>query len=147
MSLQTSKDSLIKGLNGFDSYIKIEKSSNEPTWLKSKQWSLTAGFLLLLTRLPVFSIWKSLRVLQKARIKFVARAIYTYLSFSYTYTLLFCWKIKSCCDRCFRQQIRPLLNDIHYETMSHSQKIATFRFDKYVKSVKNNGPKTGKKHF
>ena len=39
---------------------------------------------------------KSLRVLQKARIKFVARAIYTYLSFSYTYTLFICWKIKSC---------------------------------------------------
>ena len=30
---------------------------------------------------PVFSIWKSLRVLQKARIKIVARAIYTYLFF------------------------------------------------------------------
>ena len=30
---------------------------------------------------PVFSIWKSLRVLQKLRIKIVARAIYTYLFF------------------------------------------------------------------
>ena len=41
----------------------------------------------------VFYIWKSLRVLQKARIKFVAHAIYTYLFFSHTYTLLlFCWK-------------------------------------------------------
>ena len=27
--------------------------------------------------------------------------------FSYTYTLLFCGKITSCCDRCFPQQIRP----------------------------------------
>ena len=46
---------------------------------------------------------------QKARIKIVARAIYTYLFLiSYTYTLLFRWKIKkSCCDRCFPQQIRP----------------------------------------
>ena len=26
--------------------------------------------------------------------------------FSYTYTLLFCWKIKSCCDHIFPQQIR-----------------------------------------
>ena len=46
----------------------------------------------------VFSMSKSLRVLQKARVKIVARAIYTYLFFSYTYILLFCWKIKSCCD-------------------------------------------------
>ena len=43
---------------------------------------------------------------KKARIKIVALAIYT---FSCTYTL-FCWKIKSCCDRCFPQQIRPLTN-------------------------------------
>ena len=27
--------------------------------------------------------------------------------FSCTYTLLFCWKIKSCCDHCHPQQIRP----------------------------------------
>ena len=27
--------------------------------------------------------------------------------FSYTCTLLSCWKIKSCCNRCFPQQIRP----------------------------------------
>ena len=34
----------------------------------------------------VFSTWKALRVLQKARIKIVARAIYNYLFFfSYTY--------------------------------------------------------------
>ena len=26
--------------------------------------------------------------------------------FSYTYTLLFCWKMKSFCDHCFSQQIR-----------------------------------------
>ena len=26
--------------------------------------------------------------------------------FSYTHALLFCWKIKSCCHRCFPQQIR-----------------------------------------
>ena len=46
---------------------------------------------------PVFSIWKSLQVLQKACIKVMARAIYTYLFFSYTYTPLFCYKIKSSC--------------------------------------------------
>ena len=50
---------------------------------------------------------KSLHVLQKARIKIVTRAIYTYLLFSYTYTLLFCWKTRSCCDNCFPQEIRP----------------------------------------
>ena len=27
--------------------------------------------------------------------------------FSYTYTLLLCWKIKCCCDCCFPQQGRP----------------------------------------
>ena len=31
LSLETNKDSLIKSLNGFDSYIKIEKPSNKPT--------------------------------------------------------------------------------------------------------------------
>ena len=44
---------------------------------------------------------------KKARIKILACAVHTYLCFSYTYTVLFCWKIKSCCDRCFPQQIRP----------------------------------------
>ena len=57
------------------------------------------------THAAVLSIRKSLRVLQKARIKIVARAIYTYLFFSYTYSLLFCGKIESC-DHCFSQQIR-----------------------------------------
>ena len=69
--------------------------------------------LMMLTNLlhiPFFSIGKSLRVFQKARIKIVARAIYTYLFFSYTYTLLFRWKIKSCCDRWFPMQIRPQTN-------------------------------------
>ena len=32
-------------------------------------------------------------------------------SFSYTSTLLFCWKIKSCCDPCFLQQSRPQVTD------------------------------------
>ena len=42
-------------------------------------------------------------------IKIVARAIYTYLLFSSTYTLLFCWKTKllKCC---FPQQIRLKTN-------------------------------------
>ena len=43
----------------------------------------------------VFSMWKSLRVLQKARTKIVARAIYTYLIFSYK--CMFCFKIKNSC--------------------------------------------------
>ena len=60
--------------------------------------------------ISVFSIWKSLRLLQKARINVVARALYTYLFFyifPYTCCLIFWWKIKNCCDRCFPQQIRP----------------------------------------
>ena len=56
---------------------------------------------------PVFSTWKSARVLEKASIKIMARAIYTYWFFPYTYTVFFCWKIKSCHDRCFAQQIGP----------------------------------------
>ena len=63
------------------------------------------GDMIILHK-SVFSIWKSLQVLQKARIKSITRAIYTYLIFSYTYTLLFCWKM-SCCDSCFSQEIRP----------------------------------------
>ena len=45
----------------------------------------------------VFSIWKSLWVLQTACIKVVAHAIYTYQFFSFKCSL-FCGKIKSCCD-------------------------------------------------
>ena len=33
--------------------------------------------------------------------------LHLHIFFSYIYTLLFCWKIKSCCDRCFPQQIGP----------------------------------------
>ena len=47
----------------------------------------------------VFSIWKSLQVLQKAHIKTVACAIYTYQILSHTHTLLFCNKIRSCWDQ------------------------------------------------
>ena len=70
--------------------------------------------------LPVFSTWKSLRMLQKARIKIVARAIYTCRFFSFTYNLLFSGKIKSCCNRCFPQQIKPQTTIqfyIYYETV------------------------------
>ena len=31
LSLGTNKDSLIKSLNGFESHVKIEKTSNDPT--------------------------------------------------------------------------------------------------------------------
>ena len=37
LSLKTNKDSLMKNLNRFDSYIKTEKSSSEPARIKSKQ--------------------------------------------------------------------------------------------------------------
>ena len=64
--------------------------------------TITTTTIIIIT---VFSIWKSLWVLQKAHIKIVARAIHTYLFFLYIHSL-FCWKIKSCCDRHFPQQIR-----------------------------------------
>ena len=60
---------------------------------------------IILVDVPAFSIWKSLQVLEKASIKMMACAIYTYLVFSYTCTLLFWWKTKSYCDCCFLQQI------------------------------------------
>ena len=46
LSLETNNASLIKSLKGFDSYVKIEKSSNEPTWLKisSGLWLLSNLF-------------------------------------------------------------------------------------------------------
>ena len=45
-----------------------------------------------------FSIRKSLQALQKPCINIVTCSSYTYLFLSYTYTLLFCCKIKCCCD-------------------------------------------------
>ena len=42
--------------------------------------------------------------------KFASRSwpvLFTLNYFSYTYTLIICGKIESCCDRCFPQQIRP----------------------------------------
>ena len=56
---------------------------------------------------PEFSIWKSLRMLLKTCIKIKAPAIYTYLFFKKN-TLLFCCKIKCCCDCCFPQHIRQI---------------------------------------
>ena len=60
----------------------------------------------------VFSIRKSIWVFKKlASRSWPVLFALNYFSlkhiFSYPYTLLFCWKIKSCCHRCFSQQIRP----------------------------------------
>ena len=41
------------------------------------------------------------------------------LFFSYTYNLLFCWKIKSCCDCCFPQKIR-LQTTVQYILQDYS---------------------------
>ena len=71
----------------------------------------------------VFSTWKSLRVLRKAHIKIVAFTIYTNL-FCYTYTLLFWYKIKNCCDRCFPQQIRPQTTVQLYILRDYSRALA-----------------------
>ena len=43
-----------------------------------------------------------MQVLQIARIKIVPHVIYTYLFFSYTYTVLFCGKVKNCYDQIVR---------------------------------------------
>ena len=75
----------------------------------SQEHPVNAVVLSRLLHFSVFSIWKSLQVLQKACIKIVACAIYTYLFFSYTCTVLFrCKKKKGCCDHCFLQRIRPI---------------------------------------
>ena len=83
----------------------------------------------------VFSKWKLLRVLIKARINIVACAVYTYLCFSYTCTLLFCWKMKSCCDRCFPQQIRPQITVLLYILRDYSSARTGFNMiNKYFLS-------------
>ena len=58
----------------------------------------------------VFSIWKSLRLLQEARIKIVAHALYTNLfSIFFLIHAVFssAGKWKNYCDRCSTQQVRP----------------------------------------
>ena len=81
---------------------KKKKKKKIPKWDERRK--IRRFFSLMVS---VFSIWKSLQVLRKAHIKIVAHAVFTYLFLTYVYTLLFCWKIKSCCDCCFPQQIIP----------------------------------------
>ena len=57
--------------------------------------------------IPSIFYMKTTATATKTSIKIVVRAISTYLLFSFTYIILFCGKMKSCCDRCFPQQIRP----------------------------------------
>ena len=51
----------------------------------------------------------SIQVLKKApsRLRLVLFTLTYFFIYIYTYTLLFCSKIKHCCDCCFPQQIRP----------------------------------------
>ena len=49
LPLETNKDSLIKSLNGFDSYIKTEKSSNEPTVVITNRKNYLKGMKSLLS--------------------------------------------------------------------------------------------------
>ena len=53
--------------------------------------------------------WKNISFFHMKIIKVVALAIYTHLFFSYKHTVLFCWIIKSCCDRCFSQQNKNII--------------------------------------
>ena len=79
----------------------------EEIWYELCHWCFSWNFPKISEQLSVFSIWKSLQVLQKAHMKIVACAIFTYSFTSYTYTLLLCWKIKSCFNCCFPLWIRP----------------------------------------
>ena len=54
-------------------------------------------------QLIVFSIWKQLSVTKSFHQDY-GLCFYTYIFFSYSYTLLVCWKTKTC-DCCFLQQI------------------------------------------
>ena len=65
---------------------------------------------------PLNSLFHS----EKARIKIVACAIYTYQIFSCTYTLLFWRKIKICCDHCYIQYIRPQITVQQYILQDYS---------------------------
>ena len=77
--------------------------------------------LVIITSIfPVFSIWKSMLVLQKACTMIVAHVIYTYIYFSYTYTLFVCWEIKCYCHRWFPQQIRPKITAQSYISWGYS---------------------------
>ena len=84
------------------------------------QLSKHQNFYRDLKTISVFFIRKLLQGAQKARIKIVVLAIYTYLFFSYSCTLLFYWKVKSCCDRCFPQQIRSKNNVQWYIIRAYS---------------------------
>ena len=53
--LETSKDFLVKSLNGFIHASNIEKSSYEPTRLKNKHSFFTADFLIFLY-FPVLTV-------------------------------------------------------------------------------------------
>ena len=58
---------------------------------------------------------------------------------------LFCNYCKTLKTTFFIEHIWWLL--LLFTLMSHSQKSATFRFDKSAKNVKNNGSKNGEKPF
>ena len=77
-------------------------------------------------------------IVKKARIKIVPYAIYTYLFFSYIFTLPFCWNIKSCCNRYFPQQIRPqitvgfnMISKRHTLPIMHHVSLNVLSFDPY----------------
>ena len=65
-----------------------------------------------------FSIRKPLQALQKPCIKIVTCSSNTYLFLSYTYTLLFCCKIKCCCDVfCSKLGHWPLFHCVYCKTI------------------------------
>ena len=81
-------------------------------------WQLPPNSISCTIKCSIFHM-KITASVQKARIKIVTRAIYTYLFFSYTYTLLFYWKIKSGCDCCFPQQIKQITSIIYNMSLFH----------------------------
>ena len=103
----------------------------------------------------VFSIWKTLRVIEKACMKILACAIYTYLFFLYIRTPLICWKIKSCCDHCFLQQIRPQTthlavrrrDDVATTSLCTSQRLRRYSQIKHPTRSRWNVAKTSQWYF
>ena len=71
-------------------------------------WPATGGFLCHLIQSPPSLFQMKITVsVTKSSHQDYGCAVYTYLFFSYTSTLLFCCEIKSYCDCYFPQKIRP----------------------------------------
>ena len=103
-SLKSSQRSLKSGLCTLRIFKTFLLISSANTWLN-------------LTNCSLFHMNITASVNYKKLTSKSLASLYTYLFSSDTCTLLFCWKIKSCCDCCFSHQIKPLFNYIDFETI------------------------------